>query len=125
MVVGPNSTLVSQALVARIRNNEFIELAELLEDSQSYPDKSNNGRSKKRKIASILQWVECFNAYITILDQPERVPTLLSYSSLIVHAAKKFRGDGWIQYDRSAMCGREQLQALYKNGGRWTYHCGH
>ena len=57
MVVGPNSTLVSQALVARIRNNEFIELAELLEDSQSYPDKSNNGRSKKRKIASILQWV--------------------------------------------------------------------
>ena len=73
MVVGPSSTLVSQALVARIRNNEFIELAELSEDSQSYPDKSNNGaeRSKKRKIASILQWVECFNVYITILNQPE------------------------------------------------------
>ena len=35
MVVGPNSTLVSQALVTRIRNNEFLELAELSEDSQS------------------------------------------------------------------------------------------
>lgn len=29
------------------------------------------------------------------------MPDLLAYSSLIVHAARKFKGDGWIHYDRN------------------------
>ena len=68
MVVGPNSTLVSQALVARIRNNKFIELAELSEDLNLI--QTNPTMEQGVYIASILQWVECFNAYITILNQP-------------------------------------------------------
>ncbi len=99
MVVGPNATLVSQGLVNKIRNNEFIKLAELAGDNR---DKTACGAENPRKrITSIMQWVKCFNAYITILDQPDRVPDLLAYSSLIVHATRKFRGDGWIHYDRN------------------------
>ena len=53
-------------------------------DNLSYSDKVNSGseksdRPKRRKISNILQWVECFNAYVTILDQPERMPDLLAY----------------------------------------------
>ena len=106
IVVGPNTTLVSQSLVQKVRNQEFIELAELLADNTSdekpaSANKDKDTNRKKRKITNILQWVECFNAYIIILDQPERTPDLLAYSSLIVHAARKFKGDGWISYDRN------------------------
>ena len=109
VVVGPNATLVAQALVTKIRNNEFVELADLAGDNLAqYQEKSASSgsdskgdRPKRRKISNILQWVECFNAYMVIFNQPERMPDLLAYSSLIVHAARKFKGDGWLHYDRN------------------------
>jgi hypothetical protein len=52
-------------------------------------------------VANILQWVECFNAYTSVVlaKQPSRANDLLGYSSLMAHAARKYKGDGWIQYD--------------------------
>ena len=104
IVIGPNASLIPISVVQKIRNNEFIELADLLGDNLSEEkslDKSKDSKRKKRKITNILQWVECFNAYVTILNQPDRLPDLLAYSSLIVHAARKFKGDNWIAYDRN------------------------
>ena len=104
IVIGPNASLIPISVVQKIRNNEFIELADLLGDNLSEeksPDKSKDSKRKKRKIANILQWVECFNAYVTILNQPDRISDLLAYSSLIVHAARKFKGENWIAYDRN------------------------
>ena len=106
VVIGPNATLVPHTLVAKIRNNEFVELGELAGDSLAYQEKTGAcsssceekaRRSKRQRINNILQWVECFNAYMIILDQPERTPDMLAYSSLIVHAARKFKGEGWLQ----------------------------
>ena len=97
-MVGPNAVLVPQSLVSKIRNNEFIELAELAGDSR---DRMAMEKPRKKRISSVLQWVECFNSYVAILNQPEWVPDLLAYSSLIVHAARKFQGEGWMYYDRS------------------------
>ena len=59
------------------------------------------GRKSRRRVADILQWVERFHTYINmaIIQQPARASNLLAYASLIVHAARKFRGDGWLQYD--------------------------
>ena len=60
-------------------------------------------KPKKRRIASALQWVECFHTYIGVVAQlqPHRVADLLAYASLIVHASRKFKGEGWLQYDRN------------------------
>lgn len=46
--------------------------------------------------------MECFQAYIGIVvqHQPARVQDLLAYASSVVHAARKFKGDGWATYDR-------------------------
>ena len=68
--------------------------------------KGVEGEARKRKrarISSALQWVECFHTYISVVSQqqPARVPDLLGYASLIVHAARKFRGEGWLQYDKN------------------------
>jgi hypothetical protein len=68
--------------------------------------KAGEGESRKRKrmrVASALQWVECFHSYIGVVAQlqPDRVTDLLGYASLIVHAARKFKGEGWMQYDRN------------------------
>ena len=96
VVVGPNAVLVPQSLVSKIRNNELAELAKDSRDKMGYRE-----AKEEKKISSILQWVECFNSYVAILNQPEWVPDLLAYSSLIVHVARKFQGEGWMYYDRS------------------------
>ncbi len=108
IVIGPNATLVSKKLVQKITRLEFVDMAELLSDNQNTGESSDDKEGKsdkkrKQKITNILQWVECFNSYIAIVatQHPTRVPDLLGYSSLIVHAARKFEGDQWLQYDRN------------------------
>ncbi len=64
------------------------------------PSGSNEGERKKSKgtrVANILQWVECFHAYmgVVIQQQPSRALDLLAYASLVVHAARKYKGEGW------------------------------
>ena len=80
-------------------------MSELLLDNQNTGESSDDKESKKKKrrISNILHWEECFNSYISIIatQHSTQVSDLLGYSSLIVHAARKFEGDGWLQYDCS------------------------
>ena len=87
-----------------------IEMAELLPERLGQAEDScinvGEGESRKRKrsrVFSALQWVECFHTYISVIaqQQPARVPDLLGHASLIVHAARKFKGEGWLQYDKN------------------------
>lgn len=50
---------------------------------------------------SILAWTECFLPYIAIVTKRDsaRVPNLLAYASLIISAARHFKGNGWQVYD--------------------------
>ncbi len=43
----------------------------------------------------------CSPPWSPVRFMPAKVPDLLAYSSLIVHAHRKFRGEGWLQYDRN------------------------
>ena len=75
-------------------------LPEKLGQAEEPEKKVGEGDSRKRKrvrVASVLQWVECFHSYIGVVaqQQPARVTDLLGYASLIVHAARKFKGEGW------------------------------
>jgi hypothetical protein len=101
---------VPPKLAQRIWRGEFIEMAELLPEKLGQSDEANKkageGETRKRKrsrVSNALQWVECFNSYISVVaqQQPARVTDLLGYVSLIVHAARKFKGEGWVQYDRN------------------------
>ena len=58
-------------------------------------------QKKPRRINSIEEWIICFNTYISVvaLRDPQRIPDLLAYSSLIVQASKDFQGMPWLAYD--------------------------
>ncbi len=86
-------------------------MAELLPERLGQSDEAigqvggeaSDRRRKRSKVTSVLQWTECFHAYIGIFarQQPEQVTDLLAYASLIIHAARKFKGDAWLQYDKN------------------------
>ena len=84
-------------------------MAELLPEKLGQADqapstsKEDKQKPKTKRVTSILQWVECFHSYMGVLiqQQPARVQDLLAYASLIVHAARKYKGDGWATYDRN------------------------
>ena len=98
----------------RIWQNEFVDITALLPEGLSQPtddhrdSQETRGKRPHCKVSSILQWVECFHTHISIaiLQPHSRAADLLGYASLIVHAAWKFTGDGWEQYDRK---GRQWL----------------
>ena len=104
--VGPNSTPIPQKIMRKIWNGEYIDMAELLPEKlhtgpQQEPHSADARKPRRKRVTSILQWVECFNAFIGVMlaYHPSRASDLLGYSSLIVHAARKYKGDNWMQYD--------------------------
>lgn len=104
-ILGAGLPPVPSKLVRRIECGEFIELSELLPEKLSFDvaeEDSGKGKSKKKLITSILEWVQCFSLYTAIISQkqPERVPDLLGYQSLIIDAHREFKGDYWMGYDR-------------------------
>jgi hypothetical protein len=86
-------------------------MAELLPDKLGQSDpaeplpgtREERRKPKGKRVASVLQWVECFHSYIGVVVQqdPSRVQELLAYASLVVHAARKYKGEGWATYDRN------------------------
>ena len=74
-------------------------MSELLPEklgAQEEPKSSDSKKPKRKRVGDILQWVECFNAYMSavLVHSLSRISDLQSYSSLIVHAARKFKGEG-------------------------------
>lgn len=140
---GPNRPPIPGRLAQRIWRGEFIEMEELLpENAARYASEENPSKAKEKnntKIVSPLAWVECFQAFTAVVacKSPERVPDLLAYSTLIVHAARQFEGDAWLIYDRNY---RQQAAAMQLtkwaevNTSLWTLafsqakpapHCSH
>ncbi len=99
--------LVPPRLAQKIWVGEYVDMSELLPERMGHGDdtsgRAGETKRKRRKVSSALQWVECFHTYIGVVAQrqPERVADLLAYANLIVHASRKFKGEGWLQYDRN------------------------
>ena len=57
----------------------------------------------KNSPLDILDWVECFNSYTSIIAtfHPHRARDLLAYMALIIRTAKRFGGKAWFHYDRA------------------------
>ena len=100
-----------------------MDMSELLPDrlgcakTTTSDDKSLGTKSKKRAVANILEWIQCFSIYIAIIAQksPERIPDLLGYQALIIDASIQYDGDGWMGYDR-----RFRLSAAANSTKSWA-----
>ena len=107
--IGAAAPPVPPKLVERIKAGEFIEMAELLPDRMGTSPKSPNGDSesarqkvKRRPISNIIEWVQCFNVYLSVMCRtcPGRIPDLLAYQMLIIEASMVYEGNAWLGYDR-------------------------
>ena len=96
---------VPTQLVDKIEAGNFVDMAELLSDHMRVlenEDHPKSAKSRRHNVTSILEWARCFALYISIISrkQPQRVPDLLGYQSLILLASMAYEGDGWQGYDR-------------------------
>ena len=106
--VGAGLPPVPAKLVSKIEAGEFIDMGELIPDrlgvarSFSNEEAGKVAKQKRRVVASIMEWVQCFGIYIAVISrkQPHRVPDLLGYQTLIIEAYLEYQGDGWMAYDR-------------------------
>ena len=105
--VGEAFLPVSQKLVSKIESGAFVDMAELLPDHLgntrvNLSDEQGSSRPKKRSVTSILEWIQCLSIYTSIISkkQPESVPDLLGYQTLLIDAYLEYRGDTWVGYDR-------------------------
>ena len=111
LAIAPSGVAIPPKLAQKIWRGDFVEMTELLPDKLGQLDPpetsgskdADKKRSKGKWVANILQWVECFHSYIgvTVQQQPTRTQDFLAYASLVVHAARKYKGEGWTVYDKN------------------------
>lgn len=123
ITVGPNLPPVPGWLAKRIESGQFIEMGELLPErlgllgSSADDEGSKTSKQKCKSVASILEWIQCFGIYVAVLarSQPERVPDLLAYQTLMIQAHLEFQGDNWLGYDRNF-----RLRAASEGNRKWA-----
>ena len=131
IVVRLNDPPIPNKLAQRVWKGEYIDLSEFLPELLGASEPISQGivseskGTRKQKVSSISQWVQCFNAYMSIvaLKQPSRITDLLAYSSLIVQAHRKYSGDNWQVYDRNfhqQAAARQPLLWAHIDPGLWT-----
>ena len=105
------SALLPAKLSRRIRDLEFVEMADMLPDSwqdEAQPlvvvDTQLTPRRVGRKavVQDISQWTECFArmAAVLVTWYPSKSHELWAYLASIVRAARNFEGSAWVAYDR-------------------------
>ena len=93
-------------IVARIESLEFVEMAELLQESWSLESADMNPllkpHGRRAPVTDILVWIECFAGMAAILARryPQKTPELFAYMRRIANAARKYEGAAWVTYDR-------------------------
>ena len=131
IVVSPNDLPIPNKIAQRVWKGEYIDLSEFLPELLGASDPISQGivseskGTRKQKVSSTSQWVQCFNAYMSIvaLKQPSHITNLLAYSSLIVQAHRKYSGDNWQVYDcnfRQQAAARQPLLWAHIDPGLWT-----
>ena len=80
------SKVLSQMLVGQVI---LVQLADLVQSRKIIPDLST--------------WLQCYSLYVAVVagSQPERIPELMAYQSLIVRASKPYKWPAWLVYDQN------------------------
>ena len=98
---------IPQKILKRIRELDYIEMAELVPDNWRYGEEEQKcchqtRRSQRRgPVSDILLWIECYSSLVSVLGayHPAKIADLMAYQCTIVKAHKTFVGEGWITYD--------------------------
>ena len=111
-IVGPGHAPIPAKLVAKIREGQFVELADLLsinlraveQEPQTFLEgKLLVSKSKRRQveITDILTWTEAFTIFqmVTCEAHPQQWSDLIKYKLLIIQTAHQFSGRAWLEYD--------------------------
>ena len=104
--IGAGLPPVPQKLAQKIQSGDYVDMTELLPDHLGISDiklsSDKQQGSKKKGISSILEWVQCFSIYVSViaLKEPQRIPDLLGYMNLIIEAHQEYSGDAWQGYNR-------------------------
>ena len=135
IVVSVNMPPIPIKLAERIWWKEFVELDALLPARLGAPEPTLQdlvcGEKKKERkgIATIQEWVGCFNTYIAValMKEPARAKDLLAYSSLIVKASSDYDKEAWLGYDRLFRKQAAAEPAMFPcwgqiNPSMWTQH---
>ena len=98
---------VPAKLVKKIQEGSFVEMTELLTETLSSIEYGTNedpaGQKRKhQEVSNIVDWVQCFGIYITIISrkEPNTIADLIGYQSLIIQATSQRHAGRWAIYDR-------------------------
>ena len=101
-----------QALVQRVRAEQFVEMRDLLADNIALLSQlswlqgvgtlplSTVHCTRLCEVLSLLSWIYCFAAYVAIRTPDQLTRKMLVYAWLIIREALKHGGPGWAEYDR-------------------------
>ena len=119
---------VSARLTRRILAGEIVEMRDLLVDNMALYDQleslhrqlmigSTPGvlRTRLREVPSLISWVYCFLAYVTVRATDPVMCDMLTYCRLIIREALRHGGRGWQDYDRTF-----RSQAAIDQTMRWN-----
>ena len=126
VLISPNAPPIPFETCERIWKGQYVDMAELLPEARTEIQNEKDKKNRyKGEVKSILAWTECFLAYIAIVvkQDPARVPDLLAYASLIISAARRFKGNGWQVYDanfRSQAAANSLTVWAQTNSSLWT-----
>ena len=121
--MGDGLSPVPAKLVAKIRRGEFVEMGELLPEF-NVGSREEHGTSRadvrprrSRSVTDILTWLQCYGMYVSVLapSQPDLIPELMSYMSLIIRVSQDYSGLAWVRYDAAF-----RRQAALTGNKRWS-----
>ena len=108
VMIGAGLPPIPAKLVSKIEAGEFVDMVELLPDrfgiAKSRPgdESARPSKHKQRTVTTILEWIQCFSIYLAVIakKQPQRIPDLLAYQTLIIESQLEYQSDAWMGYDR-------------------------
>ena len=113
--VGTGLASMSARLVEDIKANKFVDFSELppAKGKGSQTLQALEGQvvvvqateliQTRRIIPDLATWSQCFALYVAVIaqSQPERVPELMAYQSLIAKVSQKYKWPAWVVYDQN------------------------
>ena len=121
--MGDGLSPVPAKLVAKIQRGEFVDMGELLPEF-NVGSREEDGASRtdvrprrSRSVTDILSWLQCYGTYVSVLapSQPELIPELMAYMSLIIRVSQDYSGLAWVRYDAAF-----RRQAALTGNKRWS-----
>lgn len=113
--VGAGLSALPKKMIQKIEGKEYVDFNEL-------PPAKGKGRSinqtlegqivvvqaaelmqARKTIPDLATWAQCFSLYTAVVAKknPERVPELMAYQTIITKASQKYRWPSWVIYDQN------------------------